>query len=299
MDSYRSRERDKRMNRPNNPANTPQFTDNGHDIFWRRPSVHNQAGPNAACNISLVVPNDGYTPITFIRSGPAFIIPEQLESAYAYAIQRANGMYTRLIPADLLPQLSQIPQHQGPEGLIIVPQPRAASPKPYAPPDLVSNIIVSKLPNFSSNDTRNYQDHILESGDQMQFAIDNILASNSPTRGLVPGEMGLGTAMTVTTTRREKIYCDKWVHEGTCAFTQVGCKYKHEMPTDKATQLSLGLSHGFPSWYRRAHGLNPSPPTTVVPMIGAGRTTASWRQQDTYRALNKFPFIVYNGTTVN
>lgn len=98
---------------------------------------------------------------------------------------------------------------------------------------------------------------------------------------LAPGEIGSTTAMVVVPTRREKIYCDKWVHEGTCAFTQVGCKYKHEMPTDKATQLSLGLSHGFPNWYRRANGLNPSPPTTSVPIMGGGRTTASWRRPDT------------------
>ncbi|PQE17243.1 chromatin remodeling complex subunit protein [Rutstroemia sp. NJR-2017a BVV2] len=283
MDSFRSsRERDERVNRPNSSANTPQFTENGRDISWRRPSVHNQAGPKAAGNAPLAVSNDGYTPITFIRPGPAFIMPEQLDSAYAYAIQRADGVYTRLIPADMLPHLSQIPQRQGPEGLIIVPQPRVASPKPDSPPELVSNIIVSKLPNFSSNDTRNYQGHSRDSGDQMQqFAIDNILASNSPTRGLAPGDMIPNTSMTVAPARREKIYCDKWVHEGTCAFTQVGCKYKHEMPTDKATQLSLGLSHGFPNWYRRAHGLNPSPPTMTVPIMGAGRTTASWRRQDT------------------
>ncbi|KAM3074687.1 hypothetical protein ACMFMG_008112 [Clarireedia jacksonii] len=282
MDSFRSpRERDERMSRPNNPANTLQFTDNGRDASWRRSSVHNQAGPKAASNVPLAVSNEGYTPITSIRPGHAFIMPEQLESAYAYAIERADGVYTRLIPADMLPHLSQIPQHQGPEGLIILPPPRATSPKPDAPPELVSNVIVSKLQNFSSNDIRNYQGHTRGSGDQMQFAIDNILASNSPTRGMISGEMVPTISMTATPARREKIYCDKWVHEGTCAFTQVGCKYKHEMPTDKVTQLSLGLSQGFPNWYRRAHGLNPSPPMTTVPIMGAARTSASWRRQDT------------------
>jgi hypothetical protein len=51
--------------------------------------------------------------------------------------------------------------------------------------------------------------------------------------------------------RRTKIYCDKWVHEGVCAFTQQGCKYKHEMPTDKATQHQLGLFHGYPQWWKK------------------------------------------------
>lgn len=53
------------------------------------------------------------------------------------------------------------------------------------------------------------------------------------------------------TQRRVKIYCDKWVHEGICAFTQQGCKYKHEMPQDRATQHSLGLFHGLPAWWRK------------------------------------------------
>lgn len=51
--------------------------------------------------------------------------------------------------------------------------------------------------------------------------------------------------------KKAKIYCDKWVHEGVCAFTQQGCKYKHEMPFDKATQHALGLFHGFPAWWKK------------------------------------------------
>lgn len=51
--------------------------------------------------------------------------------------------------------------------------------------------------------------------------------------------------------KKPKIYCDKWVHEGVCAFTQQGCKYKHEMPLDKATQHSLGLFHGLPTWWKK------------------------------------------------
>jgi len=54
-----------------------------------------------------------------------------------------------------------------------------------------------------------------------------------------------------TLPRRTKIYCDKWVHEGVCAFTQQGCKFKHEMPLDKATQMSLGLFHGLPAWWKK------------------------------------------------
>lgn len=66
--------------------------------------------------------------------------------------------------------------------------------------------------------------------------------------------------------KKAKIYCDNWVHYGACAFTQQGCKYKHEMPHDRETQLSLGLFNGLPSWYKsllnrsprlRSHDLSP------------------------------------------
>ena len=36
-----------------------------------------------------------------------------------------------------------------------------------------------------------------------------------------------------------------------CAFTQQGCKFKHEMPMDKATQHDLGLFQGLPSWWKK------------------------------------------------
>ncbi|KFY52488.1 hypothetical protein V496_08411 [Pseudogymnoascus sp. VKM F-4515 (FW-2607)] len=49
--------------------------------------------------------------------------------------------------------------------------------------------------------------------------------------------------------RRGKVYCDKWIHEGFCAFAHVGCKYLHVMPMDAATQVKLGLYHGLPRWY--------------------------------------------------
>lgn len=81
---------------------------------------------------------------------------------------------------------------------------------------------------------------------QFQAAIDMIIANSTVT--------GRAIEPTPTTGRKEKIYCDKWVHEGTCAFTQRGCRYKHEMPFDKATQLSLGLN-GLPNWFKRARDL--------------------------------------------
>jgi hypothetical protein len=84
--------------------------------------------------------------------------------------------------------------------------------------------------------------------------------------------------------RREKIYCDKWIHEGVCAFTQMGCKYLHEMPMDKATQISLGLNHGIPTWYRRSQivELRLSPPVNLSPPASSNpnRLSGPWRRQE-------------------
>jgi hypothetical protein len=42
-----------------------------------------------------------------------------------------------------------------------------------------------------------------------------------------------------------------WIHEGRCAFTQTGCKFKHEMPLDEPSQKALGLFQGLPAWYKK------------------------------------------------
>ncbi|TDZ27337.1 hypothetical protein C8035_v010522 [Colletotrichum spinosum] len=127
---------------------------------------------------------------------------------YAYCLDRGNGNYTRLIPADSLPPLVGIPAVQNrAEGLFVLPTPRGL-------------------------------DSQISSGGAIQPVtfkkrIDHIVASCP-----VPP-------------KKPKVYCDKWVHEGVCAFTQQGCKYKHEMPLDKATQHSLGLFHGLPTWWKK------------------------------------------------
>lgn len=82
-------------------------------------------------------------------------------------------------------------------------------------------------------------------------------------------------------TRREKIYCDKWIHEGVCAFTQLGCKYKHEMPMDKITQLSLGLNHGIPTWYKRAQAVQIRPDVQLSDSPSPLRATGPWRRTGT------------------
>lgn len=95
---------------------------------------------------------------------------------FAYCLDRGNGQVTRLIPADALPPLNEVP------------------------------------------------------------------AREAERRGLV-----------VLPARRHKVYCDKWIHEGVCAFTQQGCRFNHEMPLDEPTQRALGLFQGLPGWWRRRH----------------------------------------------
>jgi hypothetical protein len=90
--------------------------------------------------------------------------------------------------------------------------------------------------------------------------------------------------------RREKIFCDKWIHEGTCAFTQMGCKYRHEMPMDRDTQQSLGLNHGLPNWYRRAYNVNVQPPAPAAaalagpPLPPSNRLDGPWRRLEAAQA---------------
>lgn len=54
----------------------------------------------------------------------------QLRESYAYCLDRGNGQYTRLIPADALPALSNVPSVQTSHtGMIVLPQPEASAPE--------------------------------------------------------------------------------------------------------------------------------------------------------------------------
>lgn len=53
----------------------------------------------------------------------------QLDASYAYCYDRGNGQYTRLIPADMLPPLKDVPAlQQSCSGMMVLPQPRALPP---------------------------------------------------------------------------------------------------------------------------------------------------------------------------
>ncbi|KAI0134747.1 hypothetical protein BJ170DRAFT_215456 [Xylariales sp. AK1849] len=186
----------------------------------------------------------------------------QLDASYAYCFDRGNGQYARLIPADMLPPLHHISGvQQGCQGMIVLPQPRAlpsngrsSNTEPVAfrtPPatpttpadniqSRIDTIVASTPPTPSHTHTPGYH-----------HAANNSLGSTNSNNSTAGGALNAAPGRDLGPQRRPKIYCDKWVHEGVCAFTQQGCKYKHEMPFDKVTQHQLGLFHGLPAWWKK------------------------------------------------
>ncbi|KAI1761620.1 hypothetical protein GGR53DRAFT_469124 [Hypoxylon sp. FL1150] len=204
----------------------------------------------------------------------------QPDTSYAYCYDRGNGQYTRLVPVDMLPPLQDIPALQPDcSGMVVLPQPRAMPPEgrsSNAEPVMLKSPL--DTPSSPSDNIQSRIDTIVASTPPTPTHLHSPM---SPV-----GVVGLGPGSTATSVpgghhhhhshqqhggghgggcggggggghgnqqpqRRPKIYCDKWVHEGVCAFTQQGCKYKHEMPFDKVTQHQLGLFHGFPAWWKK------------------------------------------------
>ncbi|KAK4463965.1 hypothetical protein QBC42DRAFT_284890 [Cladorrhinum samala] len=144
------------------------------------------------------------------------------DNAVGYCFVRPNGTRTRLIPADMLPfSLQGVPTME---------------------PDN-SNLVELPIPAGMSPDGKNTNTSRLSLlRGRNSDAIQSSYNASIPAASLAPSGQQ----------KKIKVYCDKWVHEGVCAFTQQGCKYKHEMPFDRATQHSLGLFHGLPAWWKKA-----------------------------------------------
>ncbi|RKF61602.1 putative c-x8-c-x5-c-x3-h type zinc finger protein [Erysiphe neolycopersici] len=207
-------------------------------------------------------------PLSSVRPGDVRPSDAQLDVAYAYGIRRHDGSITRLIRADHIntPLMNpRLPRWQAEEGLIILPHPRQLSPDsrggidPIIPQHKIRELNQSTTPNMLRTSARD--------SNQIQHQIDTITSTRTK-------------ESESTTQRRKKVYCDKWVHEGVCAFTQVGCKFKHEMPTDRKTQIAVGLNHGFPNWYRRACGQKMSLYSEPILNHNQSRATDdTWRYQ--------------------
>lgn len=101
-----------------------------------------------------VMNGDSPVPLSTIVPGWAHPTPEQLDTAYAYAIRRPDGQYTRLIPADTLADFdpATIQRRQASaENLIILPPPRALEPSLRQGPEIMIPREVSTLNLSSSN----------------------------------------------------------------------------------------------------------------------------------------------------
>jgi hypothetical protein len=81
---------------------------------------------------SALCPRNGSSragcPLSEVEPGHAWPEQSQLDVAYGYCIQRNDGSYTRLVPADDLHRTTY-PEHEGPQGLIVLPIPRLGSPR--------------------------------------------------------------------------------------------------------------------------------------------------------------------------
>ena len=49
----------------------------------------------------------------------------------------------------------------------------------------------------------------------------------------------------------KKKYCTSWIWRGECAYMQVGCQYKHEIPLDEETRGKIGM-RGIPQWFKES-----------------------------------------------
>ena len=84
-------------------------------------------------------------------------------------------------------------------------------------------------------------------------------SSNIPTpttASILPNAASSTTtnAPTAVIKKKEKVYCSFWIRRGECDYTQQGCLYKHEMPTDRDTLKELGISQ-IPRWWREANAV--------------------------------------------
>ncbi|RYP71097.1 hypothetical protein DL771_005031 [Monosporascus sp. 5C6A] len=224
----------------------------------------------------------------------------QLDASYAYCFDRGNGQFTRLVPADMLPPLRDVPAVQyGCAGMLVLPLPRALPPggrsgnanvnaEPVSFRSRIDNIVAStpstpthhQAPTSSSTAAGHHShahSHSHPHHHSLAASSTNPSTNTASTNKKPPPHPGSHHhqphQQQQQQQRRPKIYCDKWVHEGVCAFTQQGCKYKHEMPFDKVTQHQLGLFHGFPAWWKKhqaelARQRDPGPPPSPLDSVG-------------------------------
>ncbi|KAK4038008.1 hypothetical protein C8A01DRAFT_17849 [Parachaetomium inaequale] len=273
-----------------NADTTPTYAST--DLIARQISSLGLRSGNTQVNNNNYASSNGTSQMTTTGNGfghgtAATLAVSVAPDTLGYCFVRPNGTRTRLVPVDMLPyQLEGIPaQENGNERLVALPVPAGVGADGRSSNSQVLRAAVSSPPAGTGS-----------GGDAIQSQIDRILAApshppspphhhhnNNPhgnphtttsnSHPLTTSQQHHNTTtMTPSGSKKMKIYCDKWVHEGVCAFTQQGCKYKHEMPSDKATQHQLGLFLGYPVWWKRRQGelARATQPASASSVSGSG-----------------------------
>ncbi|KAI4132851.1 MAG: hypothetical protein LQ347_002426, partial [Umbilicaria vellea] len=79
-------------------------------------------------------------------------------------------------------------------------------------------------------------------------------ATTATSNTLLPPTSNSSSSPTPSPKKKEKVYCSFWIRRGECDYTQQGCRYKHEMPTDRTTLRDLGITM-IPRWWREANAV--------------------------------------------
>lgn len=110
---------------PNGPPQLPYYTP---QYDPHAPMMGGHYGPPRPRGNSVMMMGENSVPLSTICPGTVWPTDAQLSASYGYGIRREDGSITRLYAADELPPQHSVPPRQGPEGLIIVPNPRQVSP---------------------------------------------------------------------------------------------------------------------------------------------------------------------------
>lgn len=100
---------------------------------------------------------------------------------------------------------------------------------PFSIPSTPKPIVILSRPVPSRNGVDVHRDHV-------PFMPSTTSQKPLPPSGLEPDES-------------LKEYCTYWIRTGECAYTQQGCKYKHEMPPDRSTLLKIFGTDVWPKWW--------------------------------------------------
>lgn len=188
----------------------------------------------------------GMTPLGYCESRHQF-----------YVVEGVNNTKSGQFKGTLTPQIGT-PQAVIDKTTLRKPSMMSMTEKPTSMSIVSANTQTSpeqRLSDSSSSSTMSFGQSVVTAARTSA----NPSASTSPEPAAVPAWRKHATAEevkppTTVPVTGKKVYCSYWVRKGECDFAQQGCIYKHEMPTDLETLLTVGFTD-IPLWYRQRHGL--------------------------------------------